>query len=332
MKKIAVIPAVLALAGMLAGCGGPVTYATMEGPEETLGVNVWPGVEEIYTKGDFSAFPKKDDEKEPAKRPGKKKKKKKKGVEPATAWQRRLQSATKNLLDAVTEARRVGKGAAIKSASKKGKPQKDRIREGKLSYDEVSELEPPARRIQLRARELARTVEGRARERRIAAELAELRPALRAARPVEEPQPPVEGLDPGQGEGSQEDEEFARLGPVAERIEVTSTYFWRATAIHSKMDIGDSWTALLTACRGLPGAEALTEPLPEPEPEPGKEGEAEGEGETETAKKGEADGESEADGTGEVGTGPEPVEETGPGTETESSQEPPAGTSPAGEL
>ncbi len=329
MKKIAVIPAVLALAGVLAGCGGAVTYATLKGPEETLGINVWPGVEEIYSKGDFSAFPKKDDEKEPAKkRQAKKKKKKKKGVEPATAWQRRLQSATEKLLDAVTEARRVGKGAAIKSAPKKGKPRKDKIREGKLSYDEVSELEPPARRIQLRARELALTVEGHARERRIAAELAKLRPALGIGRAVEEPQPRAEGLDPEQGEGSQEDEEFARLGPVAKRIEVTSTYFWRATAIHSKMDIGDSWTALLTACRGLPGSEALTEPLPEPEPEPGpeKEGEVEGGGETEAGKKGGVEGEGEVEGTGEAGTGPDRVKETDPGTET------PAGTSPAGEL
>ncbi len=210
--------------------------------------------------------------------------------------------------------------------TKKGKPRKDRIREGKLSYDEVSELEPPARRIQLRARELARTVERRARERRIAAELAKLRPSLRAGRAVEEPQPRAEGLDPEQGEGSQEDEEFARLGPVAKRIEVTSTYFWRATAIHSKMDIGDSWTALLTACRGLPGAEALTEPLPEPEPEPGPEKEGEVEGGAESEKKGETEGE------GEVEAGPEPVEETGPGAEAESSQEPPGGTSPAGEL
>ncbi|MHC4199856.1 MAG: hypothetical protein ACYSU0_07690, partial [Planctomycetota bacterium] len=218
-----------------------------------------------------------------------------------------------------------------KKAPKKGKKQKDRIREGELSYAEVSKLEPPARRIQLRARELARTVERRARERRIAAEL---RPALRAGPAVEESQPRVEGLDPEQIEGSQEDEEFARLGPVAERIEVTSTYFWRATAIHSKMDIGDSWTALLTACRGLPGAEALTEPLLEPEPE----GEGEGEGETETGKKGEAEGEGEdkgegeAEGTGEDGTGPEPVEEAGPGAETESSRETPAETAPAGEL
>lgn len=325
MKKFAVIPAVLALAGMLAGCGGTATYAALEGQEEILGINVWPGVEDIYAKGDFSAFPKKDDEKEPVKeRP--RKKKKKEVAEPVTPWQRRLQSATKNLLDAVLVARRVGKGAAIKSAPKKGERQKDRIREGKLSYDEVSELEPPARRIQLRARELALTVKGRARERRIAAELAKLRPALRAGRAVEEHQPRVEGLEPEQDEGSREDEEFARLGPVAQRIELTSTFFWRATAVHSKMDIGDSWTALLTACRGLPGAEALTEPLPEPEPE--KEGEVEGEGETETGKK----GEGEAEGTGEVGTGPEPGQETGPGAETGSSQEAPGGTSSAGEL
>lgn len=294
MREIALVPAVLALSAALAGCGGGVVRATAEGPREAFGVEVWAGIEGVYAKGDYSPFPGEEAakaKKKPRKRRGRRRRR---GAEPLSPWQRRLQSATESLVDAIVAAREIGR-----DPSRRRKPGKDRLLEGQVSYDEVRELEPPAWRIQIRAKELVKTIEDRARERRIAALLAGL--GAGSSPGTRPPGPGDAGVSEREPEAkSEEDKEFERLAPVAERIEVASTLFWRATAIHSKSGISESWRSLLVTCKGLPGVERMAEPAPEPE--------------TETTAGGEGELAPEAPDEPSPGGEPEPPEEERPET------------------